>query len=98
MDGANCSIVAHNDERKLQRVAWHIPPRFVQEFEQLEVGSRVEVLLDTGVVVETATRSKPWNIRGGDASGALIQLVDFTGGFSLTRVRPLGWPWSRRSS
>lgn len=48
-------------------------------------GTPVTVRKDDGSVVETATSSMPWMLCG----TAVILLEDFSGGYSLERVRPV---------
>lgn len=48
-------------------------------------GTPVTVRKDDGSVVATSTRSMPWMVGG----TAVILLEDFSGGYSLERVRPV---------
>lgn len=91
-DGDGCRVVALNEDRALQRVTWHVPGDVHRAMLALQPGEQVEVLLDDGRVVETTTRSEVWGPRDSE----LIQLDGFRGGFSVQRLRPLGWRWSKR--
>lgn len=54
--------------------------------EKHKVGCKVDVTLDDGSIKETTTASEAW-VLGGHT--AVIKLEGITGGYSLSRVRPV---------